>query len=997
VADYIGSSGTLIGTALESLGYYYQSYILDTFDAVLFGPLAVGLFVLASILALVNYALTGKAKMVGWALVGPALMAGVLLNRTETKGSVWMFGTKPRMQAVSDYQVNKFLKNNNPPKAKVSSFFASYTGFVSSIIRSLVAVISETKPDIDARFLIRAELATMVRSSQIEDAGLRLLLHDVFYRECGSLVEVGRDLRDKGFAETTRVEMEGAFTQLLASEVKVNGLSKDYMASLLARYTSLQGRVIDQTTREIAQWIQTGGGVIPDSIPEEATAQYQSRKTDAIKYIEQDRKNVFTCQQIWNFVYVGMYQSASLVRQVAQEKGKAIDQNQLVKDLLEVRISESPNLPNPPAVEQAQNLHYLNRVIASYILRNEANRPSGAAFMNNYSNKGFEFTTLKGPTESDLSHLERLRLKSQEWSNKTGIIATAANLPYYQGLLLYFLAIVFPFFSLLLVIPGRQNGFIFWCLLWIWAKSWDVGFAIVMLLDDVLFSIFTYWRDSKGIAYGEGFRGMSPDLADTLSALETLDPTFQLSQYYSIIGTAMASIPMLASYLILGSVKGGAAIIAEGSKAFVAQFTSAAQSGESQPFVTGAKVDAFGDEQKNAAKQLGATMAGGGNTSTPPRASQISSAQGSGTPQNRTGNEQFEDTQRKSIAAGAANGLAGGRGIGSTVANSLPGILGSSPGAARTMRSFLDTVGGGVQTWGKFESALREAGRDREAAMLKAHLDVVSSSVPFDTFQEHKIRKLSAESRIYGMLEIPWTQREGGWGASLQKEITSLTNQKIYEAAPYKAWESVIKGFDGTSKGSMSAMIAFALDSQAKKRNGSGNIADTIVAPPLHEATLRSTNDSFRDGKFQLEFGMSSSGIAAGATGYVYPTNDGVVIYKGKLGDDGQTTGDGLKDVILIRHRNNTIGYYTGHDGDDKLGIQEGHQVSINDPISVLKSKDDTIIFKAIDSHYQWMEVKPMLKGLLPLQFESLTIGQIEFISSQAEKYKPEPGPYPNL
>ncbi len=992
MADYIGSSGTLIGTALESLGYYYQSYLLDSLDKVLFGPVAVGLFVIAALTAMVNYALTGKAKMIGWALVGPALLAGILFNRTDTSGSAWMFGKQPRTQAVADYEVHHFLNVNNPPKARVSSFFANYTDFVSSIMQSLVGIITATKPAIDGRFLIRAELSTMVRSSQIEDAGLRILLHDVFYRECGDLIDTGNDVRDKTIPDTERAQLAETFLAIEQRVVQVKDLPKDYIATLMAKYTDLQPRAFGQTTRDIAAWIEGGGGKIPGAISEDNTSLFQSRKTQAIGYIEREKKNNLTCLQVWNFVYVGLYQNASLIREVAQDKGRGMDQNQLVKDLLMVRASESPSLPSSTAVEQAKNLHYLNRVIATYTLRNERNRPSGAAFMNNYSNKGFEFTTLKVPTESDLSHLERLRLKSQEWSNKTGIIATAANLPYYQGLALYLLAIVFPFFALLLVIPGRQNGFIFWCLLWIWIKSWDIGFAIVMLLDDVLYSIFTYWGETKGV-YGEVSIGMSPDLADTLSALRTLDPTFQLSTYYSIIGAAIASIPMLSSYLILGSVKGGASIIAEGSKNFSAQFSTAAQSGESQPFVTGSKIDAFEDEQKQAARQTGAYMVGGGDTSHAPRQSQISSVQGSGAPQNQPGNPLFEDTNSKSRALGVAQGAAAGTGMGTTVAQSLPGILGSSPGAARTMRNFLDTVGGGVQTWGKFESALREAGRDREAAMLKAHLDVVSASVPFDTFQENKVRRMSAESRIYGMLEIPWTQREGGWGASLQKEITSLTNQRIYEAAPYKAWESVIKGFDGSTKGAMSAMVSMALSSQAQINNGSGNVADTVAALPFPGAVVRNSNGLPRDNKLFLEFGMSASARAAGTPAYIYATNDGVVIYKGKLGSDGQTSGAGAEDVIIVKHRNNTYSYYSGHDPNDTLNIEAGTKVSVNKPIGILKSPDDSLFFRVIGSHFQWMEPKPMLSGLLPIESQDLSDGQRKVVAEQSAKYKISPYP----
>ena len=993
MADYLGSSGTLVSTALESIGYHYQSHLLDSLGTVLFGPVAVGLFVLYSIILLARFALTGKAKMVVWALVGPALFAGMLFNRTETKGSAWVFGTQPKFQAQVDYEVSNYLPASEPKTAKVSSFFANYTRMISSIVSSFVGIIQSTRPDIDEKFLIRAELATMVRSTTIEDAGLRLLLHDTFLRGCGDFIDLGQAVTDRSIPELVRREKAAEFSKMEAKEVALSDLPKDYVASLLARYTELSSYAYTGTTQSLAKWIDSGDRVIPSAIPEDNAELFASRKADAIRDIETNRKNILTCGQVWNFVYIGLYQTASLVQMEAVDRAPGIEENQLTRDLLEMRAAETPNGEPLSAADKANHLHYLIRVISSYILRNERNRPSGAAFMNSYSNKGFEFQTLKVPTESDLSTLERMRLKKQEWSNKTNIIATAVNLPYYQGLAIYFLEILFPFFAILLIIPGRQSGFLFWCLLWIWIKSWDIGFAVVMVLDDILYSIFTYWGHGKVAgSYGESASGMSPDLTDTLFALHNLDPTFQLSTYYSLIGAALGSVPILSSYLILGSVKGGAGIIAEGSQLMATQFASAAQFGQAQSFITGSKVEALEDERKNAIRGIAGSLIGVGDESKQVRQSAVTSNTGSGSPQNATGNQQFEDVDKKAKASGRAGGAAQGKVMGSAIAQSLPSILNSSPGAARTMRGFLDTVGGGVQTWGKFESALREAGKEREAAMLKAHLDVVSNSVPFNTFQEDRVRRMSAETRIYGGLEIPWTQREGGWGASLQKEVTSLTNQKIFDAAPYKAWEGVIKGFDGSTKGAMSLMIATAVNTKTQRALGSGNIADTAVAPPLHDGVYRSTNDSPRDGNLKVEFGISRAARSS-STGYIYPTNDGIVIYKGKLGPNGETSGAGAEDVILVKHRNNTITAYYGYDENDKLGVTENKEVHINNPIGVLKSREESVFFKAINSHFQWIEPKPLFSGLLPIKTEEINPGMKEFIIHQAEKYKISPYP----
>ena len=65
----------------------------------------------------------------------------------------------------------------------------------------------------------------------------------------------------------------------------------------------------------------------------------------------------------------------------------------------------------------------------------------------------------------------------------------AMIIPYLQGLLLYGLSIAFPFFALMLIVPGKAGAFITWMTLWAWVKSWDVGWALVAVIDDMLWNM----------------------------------------------------------------------------------------------------------------------------------------------------------------------------------------------------------------------------------------------------------------------------------------------------------------------------------------------------------------------------------------------------------------------------------------------------------------------------------------------------------------------------
>lgn len=68
--------------------------------------------------------------------------------------------------------------------------------------------------------------------------------------------------------------------------------------------------------------------------------------------------------------------------------------------------------------------------------------------------------------------------------SKFGEIYTWAKMmPYLQGVLLYILAIGYPFACIFVLIPGWHKIIFTWSSFWIWAKIWDLGFAIVVVLE----------------------------------------------------------------------------------------------------------------------------------------------------------------------------------------------------------------------------------------------------------------------------------------------------------------------------------------------------------------------------------------------------------------------------------------------------------------------------------------------------------------------------------
>ena len=73
----------------------------------------------------------------------------------------------------------------------------------------------------------------------------------------------------------------------------------------------------------------------------------------------------------------------------------------------------------------------------------------------------------------------------------------AMQLPYYQGVLLYFMATAYPFLAFIVLLPGRAHNFLSVPLAWLWVKSWDIGFAVVITLDKIMYNALPDWQTSS--------------------------------------------------------------------------------------------------------------------------------------------------------------------------------------------------------------------------------------------------------------------------------------------------------------------------------------------------------------------------------------------------------------------------------------------------------------------------------------------------------------------
>jgi len=160
----------------------------------------------------------------------------------------------------------------------------------------------------------------------------------------------------------------------------------------------------------------------------------------------------------------------------------------------------------------------------------------------------------------DAVFVEHQRYQTTELRQK--VFSFALNLPYYQGVLLYLLAVGYPFFALTVIIPGRGGAFLNFLLAWLWVKSWDVGFAVLMVLEKILWNLFP-GQDFNGDFIGR--RKISEQaLPQLITEVFKVDPSYNVHGYYFFLSIAAFGIPTICGYATLKLRKGMVMAVSEG-------------------------------------------------------------------------------------------------------------------------------------------------------------------------------------------------------------------------------------------------------------------------------------------------------------------------------------------------------------------------------------------------------------------------------------------------
>lgn len=558
------TAGTAMGAALESAGYVAQNHVLTQLHPILIA-LAVLFFVIASMQAIWSMLVDGRALMPLLKVVSPAIVLFILSYRVDSNGVPWQYGETEAQRRAVVLEQTQF----DVPTVQVSWLFNQFNSSVSGLIRTLTDLLTNDRVRDQVLFTNRQRITGVVLSSELVSPGLKSLIAQGLQGQCGLWLSAARRIsrgnRDENYQGTPEynaalVSYNALYTERVI-RLPVGTPAVEYLRQLLPSMASAQ---IKGRNDEV---LGVGPGAFADYY-----CGANADTSDGIANIDVALLDgPVSCEQIWCWTTMGVFAEAegllSLTLDATVGKQPVFGElpqaqkQALLKEVLQ-DIARKVSPPNDINGLNEEDPSILPIVIAGMLLRHELEKNPFANIQSDFAeNSGVRVSTYKPYAEMDSDEKRALREHASSYERafgyRTEIFSAAMAFPYFQGAILFVLALLFPFFSLLLLLPGRTSGFFLWCAAWLWVKSWDLGWAVVMTLDELLWDMMPHQA-----IYSPTTTGDHTPITMLESAFEN-DPTYNLVMYYTLVSVLMFAVPTILGQVILRSVSSAADVLSE--------------------------------------------------------------------------------------------------------------------------------------------------------------------------------------------------------------------------------------------------------------------------------------------------------------------------------------------------------------------------------------------------------------------------------------------------
>ncbi len=592
------SAASLISAILEHSGYVTQSEILNDFKD-FFRDAGALIYFIALVGGLISLAIFGSFRASRYLIIGPAIYWLLVGPQTEIPGVKHRFGKSEAMNEELQQNVGEVTDYKTKGNVSVAYGFKLFTAPIDETVNLLVENITSGLEQEDMLFLSKIEGLELVARSRIESSELVEMLEEEIVKPCYPAFKMAFDASQNYIKPRITVGLSGsggvdrprhmerfrtkteAFKKNaediffdISEDGELNKLIKRSSKWYSRRNSVASTLMVDgEPVKKIS--CATGWNVLFDELWHHASKAVPNKLIKSSGSNSRPDSLELQCKEITRKLYDDQYEGemCSIIPGVAM----AMLWNHLSHDDFVGRIQRRHRTGSEPlnARQHKVDISMVRTMGSSLggslgaafsfmdVAYNELGRPilKHGLEASGYKMEGTwaQYTLAHGAT-----HVEEVGLPIYVMVRaRQFLYSFALNLPYYQGLLLYILAIAYPFFALVVLIPGKAANFLFLPLAWLWVKSWDVGFAAVFVLERVMYNLLPNWSLSPNLREGPWTYDKLPEI---LGEGYNFSHIQSVSQHYTFLSMALSGVPAIMGLMTI-----------KGKKAILASFTDAVQ------------------------------------------------------------------------------------------------------------------------------------------------------------------------------------------------------------------------------------------------------------------------------------------------------------------------------------------------------------------------------------------------------------------------------------
>ena len=509
--DANSTAGSLAAAALESAGVDIQAQMLQWVQGD--GMILAGLmFLIAIISGVFTVAAGGNYFWGRYLLIGPALFLFLTQTTDQANSTKWEFAD----HKFPESEVQRALKGTEyTGRGDVSLFFKFWNVFTSDVTQELMGLLNLTQDGSHLDFLTKMQRYMQLWiSEEIKDPKLRQFVQLVMVNECADY-----------------------YMLLMAiADIHIDQVEK----------TEYQSRIDKMKNR-------TAFTVNPEA-PRIGTPMERQLVEDGVLTAGQS----YTCDQLWETAINALIPLGQEKIQRVVSSNLAVDQKpaDTLATLLEKVGTQRNRATGQITIEEGQLLHAVHWVIARSLWKEMTNTNAIREYYNKETHSGYFASAVPSgafPIQNsgtNTSSAIRQFNRTETYQFKGDFVNAALAMPHFQGVGLLILAATYPFFAMAMVLPGRAGAILLWMGLWAWLKLWDVGFAVVMMIDNIMYTLFP-----RGPAITEE-DVKRPGV--TFIKLMEQDPSYNSATYYNMISVCLFAVPIVTGIFVKGA---GSALI----------------------------------------------------------------------------------------------------------------------------------------------------------------------------------------------------------------------------------------------------------------------------------------------------------------------------------------------------------------------------------------------------------------------------------------------------